>query len=144
MDISERIKKMGKYFNEMQITEDKEGKKVIYVVADFPSRWIIDENFAESKNVTVMENQGVPGQYFFSAELETGADAIFDVIDDNIEKMQEAIERSKLLAAKTTELKNLFEDENIKIEKLRTIRFCFDDDKEEEQPLITSGKKDRK
>lgn len=143
MTISERIKKLGKYFGEMQIVE-QDGEQIIYVMANFPPRWVIDDEFAASKNVTIMEGQ-VQGEYYFSTDLETGVDAIFDVIDDNIEKMKEAIERAQLLAAKTKELKELFEDENTSIEKLRTIKFCFDW-KDEENPTedIIITKKDKK
>ena len=144
MTIADRIKKIGKYFGEMQIVE-QDGQQIIYVFVNFPPRWIIDEEFAANKNVTIMEGQ-VQGEYYFSADLETGEEAIFDVIDDNIEKMQEAIERAKLLAEKTKELKELFEDENTSIEKLRTIRFAFDDvtgpeDCEEYIPVQTRGRK---
>lgn len=129
MEISERIKKLGKYFNEMQIVEEN-GVNVIYVSVSFPTRWIIDEEFAQKKKVTILNGE-TPGQYFFAAELETGEGAIFDVIDDNIDKMKEAIERAQLLQQKTVELKNLFENEDIKIDKLRTIKFTFED-----EPLI--------
>ena len=124
MSISDRIKKLGKYFGEMQIV-DQDGQQIIYVMANFPPRWIVDEEYALKKNVTIAEGQ-VQGEYYFSTDLETGEEAIFDVIDDNIEKMKEAIERAQLLGAKTKELKELFEDENTPIEKLRTLKFCFD------------------
>jgi len=132
MTISDRIKKLGKYFGEMQIVE-QDGEQVIYVTVNFPPRWVIDDEYATKKNVTVMEGQ-IQGEYYFSTDLETGEEAIFDVIDDNIEKMKEAIERAQLLAAKTKELKEMFEDESTPISKLRTIKFCFDETAEEEQP----------
>ena len=144
MTISDRIKKIGKYFGEMQIVE-QEGQQVIYVVVNFPPRWVIDDEFATKKNVTIMEGT-VQGEYYFSTDLETGEEAIFDVIDDNIEKMQEAIERAKLLAEKTKELKELFEDENTSIAKLRTIKFAFDEVTDTENcdeyiPVQTRGRK---
>ncbi len=141
MTISERIKKLGKYFGEMQVVE-QDGQQIIYVVVNFPPRWVIDDEFANKKNVTIMEGQ-IQGEYYFSTDLETGEEVIFDVIDDNIEKMQEAIERAKLLGEKTKELKEIFEDENTPIEKLRTIRFCFDEVEEVQQEdiIITKGRK---
>ena len=96
------------------------------------------------KAVTIQEDETVPGRYFFCADLETGEAAIFDVIDDNIERMKEAIERAQLLATKTKELKAIFEDENVKIEKLRTVRFCFDDDTPEEIIVPKSYKEEKK
>jgi len=143
MELSERIKKLGKYFNEMQIVEEN-GTNIIYVAVTFPSRWIIDEEFANSKSVTVMEGT-ISGQYYFCTDLDTGADVIFDVIDDNIEKMKEAIERAQLLATKTKELKELFENEDIKIEKLRALKFSFDEMAQTEDIIIPKGKdKDKK
>ena len=142
MEISGRIKKLGKYFNELQIVEEN-GTSVIYVSVTFPPRWIIDEEAANSKKVTILEGDE-PGKYFFVTELETGEEAIFDVIDDNIEKMKEAIERSQLLQKKTLELKAMFEDENIKIEKLRTIKFCFDDEETLIVPKNNKNKDDKK
>jgi hypothetical protein len=142
MEISERIKRLGNYFEEMQIT-DADGQKVIYIVVNFPNRWVIDEEFAKSKGVTIAEDQ-MPGRYYFCTDLETGADVVFDVIDDNIDKMKEAIERAQLLATKTKELKALFEDEKTKIEKLRTIKFCFDDDTPEEIIVPKQTKGDKK
>jgi hypothetical protein len=41
--------------------------------------------------------------------------------------MKEAIERAQLLSKKTTELKALFENEEISIEQLRTLTFNYDD-----------------
>ena len=140
MELSERIKKLGRYFNEMQIIEEN-GVNIIYVAVTFPSRWIIDEDFAKKKSVTVVDGNN-PGQYYFCTELDgEGSDAIFDVIDDNIEKMKEAIERAKLLETKTRELKNMFENEEISIEKLRTLRFCYDGEEgASEELIITKGK----
>ena len=133
MELSDRIKKLGKYFNEMQIVE-QDGMNIIYVVVTFPYNWIIDEEFAKKKEVTIMQGEA-PGQYYFSAEIDTGVDVVFDVIDANIDKMKEAIERAQLLTAKTKELKTLFENEEISIERLRSIKFTF-----EENILVTKNK----
>lgn len=137
MELSARIKKLGKYFSEMQIVEE-DGINIIYVVVNFPSNWVIDEEFAEKKHVTIMQGQ-MPGEYYFSTDIDTGEEAVFDVIEDNIEKMKEAIERAQLLAAKTKELKSLFENEDISIEKLRGIKFTF-----EEKPEIIVPKNKEK
>lgn len=138
MELSARIKKLGKYFSEMQIVE-QDGLNIIYVIVNFPPTWVIDEEFAEKKNVTIMRGES-PGEYYFSTDIDTGEEAIFDVIDDNIEKMKEAIERAQLLGAKTKELKSLFENEEISIEKLRTIKFSFSFDDEKTELIIPKGK----
>ena len=64
---------------------------------------------------------------------------MFDAIEYNIEKMKEAIERAQLLSEKTKELKRIFEDENISISQLRTLKIMFDDDKE----FVITKKKDK-
>ena len=140
MGISDRIKKLGKYFIEMNIVDGDDGKKVIYVAVRFPTNWIIDEEYAQKRGVTILEDD-MPGVYYFSTDIDVGEEAIFDVIDDNIDKMKEAIERAQLLAKKTSELKAIFENEDINIEKLRGIRFCFDG--ENEDIIIPKPKKDK-
>lgn len=141
MGISDRIKQLGKYFVEMNVVDGDDGKKIIYVAVRFPSNWIIDEEYASKKGVTILDDD-MPGVYYFSADIDTGEDAIFDVITDNIDKMKEAIERAQLLAKKTSELKAIFENEDINIEKLRGIRFCFDG--ENEDIILPKQKKDKK
>ena len=52
MGITDRIKKLGNYFKEMQIVTI-DGKQVIYVIVKFPYGWVIDEESEEKFNVTV-------------------------------------------------------------------------------------------
>lgn len=122
-NITERIKKISNFFIEMQVT-NVEGENVIYVVVKFPLKWIIDEAYNESVGVSVI-NGNNSGEYYFCTSIETGFDAIFDAIDNNIEKMKEAEERTKLLIEKRNELEDLFEDETISLDTLKTIEFTF-------------------
>lgn len=142
MDISDRIKKLGRYFSEMQVTT-VEGKQIIYVVVNYPHGWVIDEEFAKEKKVTIAQGANID-EYGYCADIETGADAIFDVIDSNILKMKEAIERGKILTEKTQRLKALFEDEKISIEKLKSIRFVMDDETDIVIPKTEENKKGKK
>jgi hypothetical protein len=143
MDIAERIKNLGEYFSEMQITTLREDKQqVIYVVVNFPRTWVVDEETAYENGVTISQGNNL-GEYWFCAPIESGADVIFDVIDSNITKMKEAIERGKLLAAKTQELKSMFEDESIPIERLRGIVFTLGDEQPVEEIVITNKKKNK-
>lgn len=144
MDIAERIKNLGEYFSEMQITsiQGEENQKIIYVVVNFPRTWVVDEESAKEHGVTIAEGN-VIGEYWFCAPIESGADVIFDVIDLNISKMKEAIERGKLLAAKTQELKEMFEDESIPLERLRGITFSLGEGKVEEEIIIPNKKKNK-
>lgn len=142
MDIANRIKNLGKYFVEMQVTTS-EGEPVIYVVTQFPNGWVIDEEYAKEKAVAVRRDPST-GNYWFFTDMETGEGAIFDVIETNIEKMKEAIERANLLKEKTLELKELFSDESVPITKLRTIKFIMDDVAEETGDEIIIPKKTEK
>ena len=125
MEISERIKKLGNYFDEMKVV-NVDGEQVIYVTVSFPRGWVLDEEFAAKKKVTIIEGTNI-GQYSFCTTIDVGEQAIFDTIDENVKKMHEAIERGKLLNEKKQELIELFQDESISIEKLRTIKFSMDD-----------------
>ena len=129
MEISERIKKLDKYFSEMQIVTADNNKKVIYVLVNFPRGWEISDELAKKKDVSVAEGE-TPGQYFFCADIDTGVDAIFDCIDENVDKMKEALERAQLLAAKTKELRDMFENESIPIEKLRALKISISEEEE--------------
>ena len=126
MTIKERIKKIHNYFKEMQIVT-VDGEQVIYVSVLFPHGWVIDEKIEEKFNVTV--NEGTyPNEFYFATEIDNGEDKIFDAIEYTIEKMQDAIERAQLLKNKITELREIFQNENISIGKLRTLKFTWDED----------------
>lgn len=147
MEISDRIKKLGRYFETMQVVPGDEDRQLIYVIVDFPPEWPVDEEIASKRNVTVAAGTNA-GQYIFCTDIDTGEGAIFDAIDENIEKMQDAIERARLLKAKTQELRGMFEDESISLERLKTIKFVMDDSVEDEtdkEPdVIITNKKDKK
>ena len=151
MDIKDRIKRLGRYFKEMQITSI-DGQQVIYVVVSFPRGWIIDEDILDKYGVTVNEGTEI-GNFYFCADIDTGENAIFDAIEYNISKMQDAIERAELLKSKTLELKKIFEDEGVTLDELRTLQFLYKDENpkenflsKEEVPsmVITQSKKNKK
>lgn len=120
MQIKDRIKRIEKYFKEMQIVS-AEGQSIIYVIVNFPSNWVIDNEIESKYDVNVaLGNE--PNEYYFATSVDNGEDKVFDAIEYNIEKMKEAIERAQLLSKKTLELKNLFEDETIPIEQLRNVQ----------------------
>lgn len=137
MSIKERISKIEKYFKEMQIVT-VDGKQVIYVIVSFPYGWVIDEDIETKFNVTVSTGE-YSGEFYFCSEIDNDEEIVFDAIEYNIEKMKEAIERAQLLSEKTKELKRIFEDENISISQLRTLKIMFDDDKE----FVITKKKDK-
>ena len=126
MTIKERIKKINNYFKEMQIVT-VDGEQIIYVSVSLPHGWIIDDKIEEKYNVTV--NEGTyPNEFYFATEIDNGEEKIFDAIEYTIEKMQDAIERAQLLKNKITELREIFQNDNININKLRTLKFTWDED----------------
>lgn len=141
MDISDRIKKLGKYFSQMQIVPNGD-TKVVYVIVKFPREWQIDNEIAKKHDVTIAEGDQI-GEYYFATDIDTGADAIFDAIDENIDKMKEAIERAQILSKTVSRLRELFEDESIPIEKLRTIDFSFSEDIKDEIIVPKAKNKDK-
>ena len=122
--IKERINKIKEYFKEMQIVTI-DGEQVIYVAVSFPYGWVIDEYIEDKFKVTV-NGGNEPGLFYFATEIDNGEDTIFNAIEYNIEKMKDAIERAQLLKNKVAELKNLFQDENISLQELRTLKFTWD------------------
>lgn len=129
MNIKERIKKISEYFKEMQVI-DVDGVQTIYVVVKFPNGWKID-NTLEEKYKTIVEVGNEPNEFYFFTELEN-EENVFNAIEYNIEKMKDAIERATLLKQKINELKELFQDESISIQTLRTLNFKM------ENEIITS------
>lgn len=123
-DIKQRIEKIKPYFDGMQV-ENLGSQQVIYVVVNFPDKWVIDDTVANKFDVSIAESEDVQNQYFFCAKMEQGFDTVFDAIDYNIEKMLSAQERTDLFKKKAQELRELFENLDIPIESLRTLEFTY-------------------
>ena len=117
-DIQERINKIGGLFKEMQVKQ-VDDTSVIYVVVQFPNKWIIDEQISEKFNVSVIDGNGAPGEYYFCAEMATGFDTVFDAIDFCIRSNKEAMERAKIFQEKLLILKEMFGNEDITLEELK-------------------------
>ena len=75
MGITDRIKKLGNYFKEMQIVT-LDGKQVIYVIVNFPSGWVIDEEIEEKFNVTVSAGE-YNEEFYFCTEIDNGEEKVF-------------------------------------------------------------------
>lgn len=138
MEIKDRIKKISQYFKGMQITTTDDGSQVVYVVVSFPNGWIVDEELEEKFGITISQGTNM-SEYYFCTDIDSGEQVLFDAIDYNIDKMKEAIERAQLLSKKTSELKDIFTDENVTIEQLRTLTFSYSTEKKD-QPLVTKKK----
>lgn len=122
-DIKDRIARIKPYFKGMQV-ENIEGEQVIYVVVNFPPKWFIVEDIEGKYGVVVQEGNEL-GEWIFITEFENGFDTIFDAIDYNVGEMRTAQERADLLQKKVAELKELFMDEDMPIESLRTLEFSW-------------------
>lgn len=122
LDIIDRIKKLGTYFNNMNIDDG-----IIYVRVCFPKGWGCSEVTEYNFNVKCVEDE-VPGYFYFFTNTEEGFEKIFDAIDYNIKFNQDAQDKVNLLRTKVEELKNIFEEEDISV--LRTLEFKFKKKKE--------------
>ena len=143
MNITDRVKKISQYFVDMRITT-VEGEQVIYVIVRFPRNWVVDENLEDMYPINVWVSDEVQNDYTFCTTIDNGEEVLFDAIDYSIEKMKSAIERTNLLLKKESELKGLFEDENISLAQLKTLKFVYDTDNTENVELIVPGRTGRK
>lgn len=117
MNIKERIKKLGAYFNNLNISSEN---NIIYVHVKFPKGWGCSEVTEHNFNVKCVQDE-IPGYFYFYADIEVGFDKVFDAIEYNIQFNEEAQIKVNLLRDKVEELKNIFEKENI--ETLKTLEF---------------------
>ena len=121
-DIKDRIARIKPYFKGMQV-ENIDGEQVIYVVVKFPPKWFIVDGIEDKYGIVIQENE--IGEWIFITEFNNGFDTIFDAIDYNIGEMKIAQERADLLQKKIIELKEMFMDEDMPIESLRTLEFVW-------------------
>lgn len=142
MNIKDRIKKISEYFRQMQI-ETINGTQVIYVCVEFPRGWIIGDDMEEKFGIQIL-NGNNPNEYYFCADIDLGEEVLFDAIDYNVSKMKDAIERAKLLSIKTKELSELFQDESVSIEQLRTLHFEYDKETEISDIILPKRKEENK
>lgn len=142
MKIKDRIQNISEYFKQMQVTTVS-GTQVVYVIVEFPRGWIIDDEIEEKFDISILKGN-TPNEYFFCADIDVGEEVLFDAIDYNISKMKDAIERAKLLQIKTKELSDMFKDESISIQQLRTLKFVFDDSELTGEIVIPTKKEDNK
>jgi hypothetical protein len=124
-NVKDRIERIRDYFVAMKVEELEDGNQVIFVTVKFPTRWFILDNIEEKYGVVVERSKDEKGVYFVGASLEDGFEPIFDAIDENINVMELAEERTKLLDEKIKELKKVFDDADNTVEMLRNLEFSF-------------------
>lgn len=118
LNINQRIEKLKPYFGQFNIVED-----MVIVTMKFPEKWLsFDYKGVMSKYGVVIEKQN--GQLYFFNDLNADPDVLFDAIDEVVKFNAQIEAKTKLLVAKTKELKDLFMKEDISV--LETLSFTFD------------------
>ena len=98
MDINNRIKKIGNYFQKMNIAEG-----IIFVSVVFPNDWQMTTSAAEKLGVKIMNTEDGQG-YYFATQIENGFNPVFDAIDKVIEFNEVAGIKKALFLEKIKEL----------------------------------------
>ena len=135
--IEDRIDSLKEYFLGMDVKDN-----VVSVAVQFSKKWVIIEGLEDKygividpcKNTEGSPYEDKPNSYYFAASLTDGFDILFDAIEENVAVMVSAEERIRLLDEKIKELRELFDDEENSLEKLKTLEFAF-------QSTFRSGKK---
>lgn len=117
MEINNRIKKIGNYFQKMNIAEG-----IIFVSVVFPKDWQMNTSSAEKLGVKIMTTEDGNG-YYFATQIENGFNPVFDAIDKVIEFNEVAGIKKALFLEKIKELQNIFEEESLDV--LQTIEFKY-------------------
>lgn len=117
MDINNRIKKIGNYFQKMNIAEG-----IIFVSVMFPKDWQMNYSVVEKIGVKIMNTEDGKG-YYFATQIENGFTPVFDAIDKVIEFNEVAGIKKALFLEKIKELQTIFEEEPLDV--LQTIEFKY-------------------
>lgn len=119
MKINDRIAKLGKAFQKMEIISNEVDGQQIYVAVTLPQNWVIDDRVDEKFNTQHAVHEGV--SYFWGA-LEDGVENVFEAIDYTIEQNKTAQEKANLFQEKVKELQSIFTSDDYTIEQLRGLK----------------------
>lgn len=123
MSVEERIEKIRPYFGEMKIINGQDDVCFICISCRFPDKWKICPDATKEKYSTECTNE--EGLSIFWCPITVGFDSIFDAIDYNINVNKLAQERIALFKNKMSELKDLFNNNDMTVETLRTLSFTW-------------------
>ena len=126
LQIKDRIAKLGKAFQKMEIISNEVDGQQVYVAVSLPANWIVDERTEEKFGVGHTTSNGVT---FFWGALEDGENNVFDAIDYNIEQNRTAQEKANLFEEKVKELKEIFTNDDYTIEQLRGMKIVVGENK---------------
>lgn len=109
----------------MQVVENN-GEQYIYVAVIFHQKWDVDkEKTSEKFSVDSYGTDDGTNTFYFVAPLETGFDAVFDAVEFNVQRNKTKIEKAEIFKEKYTEFVNIFENEEVTPEMLKTLEFNF-------------------
>ena len=140
LKINERIAKLGKAFQKMEIISSETDGQQIYVAVTLPHNWVIDDKVDDKFNVQHAVHEGV--SYFWCA-LEDGVETVFEAIDYTIEQNRTAQEKANLFEEKVKELREIFTSDDYTIEQLRGLKITVGD-KAFTLPLLNQPEKKNK
>lgn len=126
LQIKDRIAKLGKAFQKMEIISNEVDGQQVYVAVSLPANWIVDDRTEEKFNVGHTTSNGVT---FFWGSLADGENNVFDAIDYNIEQNRTAQEKANLFEEKVKELKEIFTNDEYTIEQLRGMKIVVGESK---------------
>ncbi len=124
--IKDRIAKLGKAFQRMEIISNEVDGQQVYVAVSLPANWIVDDRTQEKFGVGHTTSNGVT---FFWGALEDGENNVFDAIDYNIEQNRTAQEKANLFEEKVKELQSIFTNDDYTIEQLRSLKIVVGESK---------------
>ena len=125
---------MKPYFRGIEMYND-----AIMVKIAYPSNWKYFPSEDGRINVTVGEDN--PDlTYYYADSNNTTYEEIFDLVEETIKTNQDVILKLKLLKDKVEELKELFS--NTEYEKLKTLKFSFEEPKKTKPKRKSTKKKE--
>jgi len=108
MDLRERIRNILDYFLFMNVNEE-----AFYILVKFPSKWVVPTDASDS--VKIMKGDNAKDTYYFFTDFNNGYEPLFDTVDEIIRQNREIEEKYKLFNSKLSELKLLFENEDLSV-----------------------------
>jgi len=140
--MKEQINKIRDYFVSMAMYD---GKWVVAV--KYPPKWVAYSS--DDQTIFVNQDDKNDNIWWYYAKDETiEIDDIINFVDETVQTNIEAIKKVELFKLKASELKRLFNDENMSFSRLQKLRFVFDDKvvakpvKEKHQPKAAPTKEE--
>lgn len=108
MDLRERIRNILDYFLFMNVNDD-----AFYILVKFPNKWVVPTD--ASDGIKILKGDKAKDTYYFYTDFNSGYEPLFDTVDEIIRQNREIEEKYKLFNSKLSELKLLFENEDLSV-----------------------------